>query len=247
MRFSDEMLMAYADGELDLVARAEIEAAMARDPSVARAVERHRAMAVRLRKSYEGVLDEPLPPALAVLAGDEEAATVVDLAAVRDPRFDPARWRLPAWSAIAVSVLIGVLVGVLLVRGAASPYEETPAGLVARGELANGLESELASAPGASNVAIGVSFRHRDGRYCRTFTFRHGTAVAGLACRGRDDWKIEVLADAPVQAGEVRTAASMPVPVLRAVDAAIDGEPLDAKAEAAARDVSWRNLGKMAE
>ena len=42
MRFSDEMLMAYADGELDLVARAEIEAAMAKDPAVARAVERHR-------------------------------------------------------------------------------------------------------------------------------------------------------------------------------------------------------------
>jgi hypothetical protein len=241
MRFSDEMLMAYADGELDLVARAEIEAAMARDPAVARAVERHRAMALKLKQSYEGVLDEPLPPVLAALAGDEEAAKVVDLADVRARRGAPVgRWQLPAWSAIAVSVLIGVLVGVLLMRGAASPYEETPAGLVARGELENGLESELASAPGASNVAIGVSFRHRDGRYCRSFTFRHGTAVAGLACRGRDDWKIEVLADAPAQAGEVRAAASMPVPVLRAMDTVIDGEPLDAKAEVAAREAGWR-------
>ena len=240
MRFSDEMLMAYADGELDLVARAEIEAAMAQDPAVARAVERHRAMALKLKKAYEDVLDEPLPPALALLAGDEEAAKVVELAAVRDRRFDPARWRLPAWSAIAVSVLIGVLVGVLLVRGDASPYEETPAGLVARGELADALESALASAPGTSKVAIGVSFRHRDGRFCRSFTFRHGTSVAGLACRGRDDWKIEVLADAPVEAGEVRAAASMPAPVVRAVDVAIDGEPLDASEEAAAREAGWR-------
>lgn len=240
MRFSDEMLMAYADGELDLVARAEIEAAMAGDPAVARAVERHRAMSSKVRKAYEGVLDEPLPPALAILAGDEEAANVVDLAAAREARFDPARWRLPAWSAIAVSVLIGVLVGVLLVRGSDSPYEETPNGLVARGELADRLESSLASEPGGSNVAIGVSFKHRDGRYCRSFTFRHGTSVAGLACRARDDWKIEVLADAPVEAGEVRTAASMPPPVARAVDVAIDGEPLDAKAEAAARAAGWR-------
>jgi hypothetical protein len=247
MRFSEEMLMAFADGELDLVARAEIEAAMAGDPAVARAVERHRAMSAQLRKAYESVLDEPLPPALAVLAGDEEAATVVDLAAARNARFDPARWRLPAWSAIAVSVLIGVLVGVLLMRGADSPYEETPGGLVARGELADGLESELASAPGGSNIAIGVSFRHRDGRFCRTFTFRHGTSVAGLACRGRDDWKIELLADAPVDAGEVRTAASMPASVARAVDVAIAGEPFDAKAEAAAREAGWRNTGNVAE
>jgi hypothetical protein len=151
-----------------------------------------------------------------------------------------SRWQLPAWSAIAVSVLIGVLVGVLLVRGDASPYEETPAGLVARGELADGLESGLAARPGSSNVAIGISFLHRDGRYCRSFTFRHGTSVAGLACRGRDDWKIELLADAPAEAGEVRAAASMPAAVLRAVDTAIDGEPLDARAEAAARDAGWR-------
>lgn len=247
MRFSDEMLMAYADGELDLVARAEIEAAMASDPAVARAVERHRAMSAKVRKAYEPVLDEPLPPALAVLAGDEDAAKVVDLAAVREGRFDPARWRLPAWSAIAVSVLIGVLVGVLLVRGSASPYEETADGLVARGELADGLETALASAPGASNIAIGVSFRHRDGRFCRSFTFRHGTSVAGLACRGRDDWKIEVLADAPVEAGELRTAASMPAALARAIDVAIDGEPLDARAEAAARAAGWRNGANVAE
>ena len=32
----------------------------------------------------------------------------------------------------------------------------------------------------------------------------------------------------------------MPIPVLHAVDAAIDGEPLDAAAEARARDAGWR-------
>jgi hypothetical protein len=39
----------------------------------------------------------------------------------------------------------------------------------------------------------------------------------------------------------------MPAPVLRAVDATIDGEPLDAKAEAAARDAGWRNAANVAE
>jgi hypothetical protein len=247
MRLSDEMLMAHADGELDLVARAEVEAAMARDPAVARAVERHHAMTAKLRMAYEDVLDEPLPPALALLAGDEEAADVIESGPAREGRFDSARWRLPAWSAIALSVLTGVLIGVLLVRGSASPYEETPGGLVARGELGDRLSSLLAASADDSNVAIGLSFRHRDGRYCRTFTFRHGTSVAGLACRGRDDWKIEVLADATTAPRDAQTAAPMPATVARAVDMAINGDPLDAKAEAAARDADWRSLAMVAE
>lgn len=247
MKFSDEMLMAYADGELDLVARAEVEAAMAVDPAVARAVERHRAIAATLRKAYEPVLDEPVPAALAALAGDEEAVQALEQAAARESRFGLGRWQLPAWSAIAASVLVGLFVGVLLTRGGGSPYEETAAGLVARGELADGLEYGLASAPERSNVRIGVTFRHRDGRPCRSFTFRHGTAVAGIACRGRADWKLELLADAPRQDGELRTAASMPAPVTRAVDTVMDGDPFDAQAESAAVASGWRIAPNVAE
>ena len=240
MKFSDEMLMAYADGELDLVARAEVEAAMASDPAVARAVERHRTIAAKLRKAYEPVLDEPVPAALAALAGDEEAVQALEQAEARERRFGFGRWQLPAWTAIAASILVGLFVGMFFMNRPGSPYEETSAGIVARGELARGLEEQLASAPAGSNVAIGLSFRGRDGAYCRTFTFRHGTTVAGLACRGREDWKIRVLADAAPEAGEVRAAGSMPVAVLRAVDATIRGEPLDAEAERAARDAGWR-------
>jgi hypothetical protein len=247
MRFSDEMLMAYADGELDLVARAEVEAAMAVDPAVARAVERHRAMAATLRKAYEPVLDEPVPPALAALAGDEEAIEAVELAAARGRRMSIGRFDLPAWAAMAAAVLVGLFVGILLTRGGGSPYEETAAGLVARGELADGLETALASAPGGSNVAIGVSFLSRDGRYCRSFVFRHGTAVAGLACRQRDDWKLEVLADAPVEDGELRPASSPPAPVARTIDTMIAGEPLDARRESDARAAGWRIAPNRAE
>jgi hypothetical protein len=38
----------------------------------------------------------------------------------------------------------------------------------------------------------------------------------------------------------LRTAAAMPMSVLQAVDASIDGEPLDAAAEERARDAGWR-------
>lgn len=241
MKFSDEMLMAYADGELDLVTRAEIESAMAADPELARAVERHRALAARLSAGYDGVLVEPVPEKLAALVARPAAAPVADLAAKRAERIGArGRARLPQWAALAASVVVGVLVGVLLTRSPRAPYEEAGGALVARGALDLALSDQLAATSGESGVAIGITFKNREGRFCRTFTMRRDAPVSGLACRGAQHWAIEVLAAAPPLQGELRPAAAMPIAVLRAVDSAIVGEPLDAEAEARARDAGWR-------
>ncbi|MGH8251966.1 MAG: anti-sigma factor family protein [Steroidobacteraceae bacterium] len=251
MKISDEMLMAYADGELDLVAGAEIEAAMAADPAVARIVERHRALAGRVQEAYRGVLGEPVPERLASLVAKPPAGAVVDLAAKRDEResapAQPGRLRLPQWSALAASLALGLLLGLLLTRGPSAPYEETTAGLVARGELEQALTTRLASASGPSAVRVGISFMNRSGGYCRTFHMQHETALAGLACRAGEAWRLQVLAAAPKHEGELRAAAAMPMAVLQAVDSAIDGEPLDAAAESAARDAGWQAPRDVAE
>ena len=76
MKYSEETLMAYADGELDPVERAEIEAAMKRDPAVAAAVERHCSVAARIRSAYDGVLQEPVPGRLSALVDTPVAAGV---------------------------------------------------------------------------------------------------------------------------------------------------------------------------
>ncbi len=243
MKFSDEMLMAYADGELDLVARAEIEAAMSRDPKIAEAVERHRRMSALVRSAYDAVLAEPVPDRLANLVTRSRAGPVADLAAARTARKARAKLRdvrLPQWGALAATLAIGLFVGVLLMRGAAAPYEETSTGLVARGVLEDALTTQLASATGNSDVRVGITFVDRNRNYCRTFHMHRDAPIAGLACRSGDDWKLEVLATAPVHEGELRPAAAMPMAVLHAVDAAIDGEPLNAAAEEAARNAGWR-------
>lgn len=233
MKFSDEMLMAYADGELDLVSRAEIEAAMAQDPEVAAAIERHRRLAGRVRAAYEGVVDEPVPEKLASLAG---GATVTQLR--RAPQ--PGRWSMPQWAALAASVTAALAVGMLVSRAPSEPYEETAAGLVARGVLEEALTTRLASASSESTVQIGLSFRERGDNYCRTFHMEREAPLAGLACRSGEDWQIRVLAAARSRQGELRPAGAMPMAVLHAVDAAIDGEPLDAAEEAEAREAGWR-------
>ncbi len=251
MRFSDETLMAYADGELDLVTRAEIEAAMADDPAVARAVERHRALAARVKSAYSGALEEPVPERIEALVKGPVAQRVVDLASKRSERAEArapmSRWQLPQWSALAAAVALGLFVGLLVMRGPSAPYEESAAGLVARGALDEALTQQLAGSVGTGRVRVGMSFRDRGGGYCRTFQMQREAPLAGLACRSGEEWKLQVLAAASAQDGELRPAAAMPMAVLHAVDAAIEGEPLDAAAESAARDAGWRTTPDVTE
>ena len=241
MKFADEILMAYADGELDQVARAGIEAAMATDPQVAHAVERHRALRSRVRAAYDGVLAEPVPSRLQDLAMPAVISDSTDELASRRAAGAAARRRfaLPQWAAMAATLALGLFIGVFMLRGPGAPYQETAAGLVARGELADALTGMLAGESTGGSVRVGISFRNQGGDYCRTFQSQQGAAVAGLACRAGKEWRIEVLAATTTQAGELRTAGAMPMAVLQAVDATIVGEPLDAAAERKALDAGW--------
>lgn len=251
MKFSDEILMAYADGELDLATRAEVESAMAADPALRLAVERHRALAAKVKSAYAGVLEEPVPAALASLTAAPVAAPVADLAAARARRATrvaaPAGRAFPQWAAMAASVALGIMVGVFALRGPAIPFEQTPGGLVARGALDAALTRQLAGSMGTGGPQVGISFRDRSGTYCRTFQVQQEAPIAGLACRAGDEWHVQVLAAASAREDGMQPAAAMPLAVLQAVDAAIEGEPLDAAAEAAARDSGWQTAPVMAE
>jgi anti-sigma factor RsiW len=249
MKFSDEMLMAYADGELDLVARAEIESAMADDAAIARIIERHRALRSRVQAAYGGVLGEPVPAQLSSLVAPPVPAPVVELATRRAAEAaKPARsWPMPQWMAMAAAVTLGLFIGVFALRGPEAPYEQSANGLLARGDLAWALNGQLASDAGTGAVRIGMSFRDRGGNYCRTFRLQQEATLAGLACHAGEDWQVKVLAAAAPEAGELRGAASMPMAVLHAVDAEIDGEPLDAPSETGARDAGWPPVSQPVE
>src|SRR2546430_2463757 len=152
----------------------------------------------------------------------------------------------PRLGALAAGLVLGALLGPLVLH--------PPAGggvlitrdgeMLAGGALARALTAELASnrTPG-SPVEIGVSFRARDGGYCRSFQLREEQALAGVACREHDAWRLEVLAPSPAQppaAGGYRPAATaLPPSVARTLDELRAGEALDASAEAAARAHGW--------
>ena len=236
MTFSDETLMAYADGELDPQERAAIEEAMRNDPAIANAVANHRALRSDVAAAFAGILDEPVPARLQPPA----PAPVLSLDAARAERTAAkARraWSWPEWGALAAMLVVGVLAGKVL-PGGAPAIAGNGGQVVAQGELASALDRQVGG-QGSGKVKVGVSFAARDGDYCRTFVM--GTS-AGLACRAGGQWKIPVLSEtAPEAGGGYRQAGSaLPAAVLDAVDERIAGKPLDAAGEEAARARGWQ-------
>jgi hypothetical protein len=245
MRFTDETLMAYADGELDEPARSAVEKAMREDPGVAARVAQHKAMRSNVFSAFAPILDEPVPQRLREVG---HSAKVVQLNAVRAAKneaVEKRRWTWPQWGAIAATLVVGVIAGSLGLRGSTGDGQlASMAGndgtLTAHGKLAAALSQQLASAaPSDRNVRIGVSFVSKDGVYCRSFMLG---AAAGLACKSGAEWKIPVMAETAAGVpGSYRQAGSeMPAAVLDAVDQRIAGQALDAGAERAAQQRGWK-------
>lgn len=245
MTFPDEVLMAYADDELDARTRAAVEAAMASDPEIARRIARQRELRNRVQSAFNRVLDEPVPARLLkVVRDDPSAQRAGNVVPLRRRRVQ--HWGWPQWSAIAASLIVGLIAGRLtwLQAGNPGPAVMRDGRMLASGALADALSDQLTADQSATApVRIGVSFRSKSGQYCRTFTLRQ-PASGGLACRAADGWDVDVLAHAQPQdagSGAYRQAASaMPPAVAAAVGDQISGEPLDAPAEAAARGRNWR-------
>lgn len=247
MTFSDDVLMAYVDNELDEKTRIAVEAAVTADPEVACRIAQHQALRKRLASAFDPVLHEPVPDRLidavrntAKVSGAQEGSNVIPLR----PRVAP-RSPLFRWAALAASLVVGFLAGWLVFRaGGPGPVVTRNGHMLARGPLARALTHQLVARQQAGQtVRIGVSFRSKTGEYCRTFSMR-APAVAGMACHAADGWRLQVLTGAEKEGaagGGYRQAhSSMPLAVVVAVSNEISGEPLDARAEAAARRQGWK-------
>lgn len=243
---SDELLTAYADGELDPITRQEIERLMADDPAIARIVDRHRRLRERLQLAHRNVLEEPVPDRFKAILAPASASVSAPAATRRSllrwPATDRTSGRsmsVRGWGMLAASLLLGIVVGLIVPRDLDQPYEPVATGLAARGALDRALTEQLAADAARSGIEVGFSFVDHDGAYCRTFQIREQTPIAGLACRENASWSLKVLAPAAADKGELRTAAAMPLAVLKTADALIAGEALGSDAEARARAAFW--------
>jgi hypothetical protein len=258
MRFTDDILMAYADGELDAATREALELAMQKDLSLAHRVAQYKAMRADVFASFVPAGEEAGPPRL---ARPQRRATVVSLDAVRarrDASQHAARkagrrraWSWPEFGALAATLVTGVLLGYFAqlhwpidgTRGGDS-IASRDGSLSAQGKLAQALEQQLASAGASGAVKIGSSFLARDGVYCRSFiTGSSGQELAGLACKNNGEWRIPVLVQrgrATPQGAYRLAAAEMPPQVLDAIEQRSSGPALDARAELEVAQRGWQ-------
>lgn len=232
MKFSDETLMAYADGELDPATRNAVERAIRADPTLAAKVRQHTAMRSNVFAAFGPIADEPVPPRLKAAT---RSGKVIQLNTARTLRAEAVpekhRWSWAEWGGIAAALMVGVLAGGAAVIGLQQPAPlavGADGALLAQGDLADALSTQPGgvASPGAL-VQVGASFEAKDGGYCRSFIMG---STAGLACRNGAGWTLPVTAKA---------GSTMPPLVLTAIDERIAGQTLDAEAEAAARGRGW--------
>ena len=85
---TDDMLIAYVDGELSEPQRALVEGAVAADPVLFEKLEQHRRFRARMFGAFAGVLDEPVPERLV------EAAKPSKVVSLAERRRSP----VPVWT-----------------------------------------------------------------------------------------------------------------------------------------------------
>jgi anti-sigma factor RsiW len=226
----EAMLIAWVDGELDEVTGRRLERAVAEDPALAERLEMHRRLRARVADHYAPIEAEPVPPAMRALLND--SGKVVPIARPVAPR-----WR--SWTlggAIAASLVLGLGIG-RLSNNPAGPIAVHDGVMVAQGQLASILDTQLASAQGDAPVRIGLSFQRKGGGWCRSF---EGQALSGVACRNGGSWQVQQLVPGAGPTTGYRQASSADERITATIDALIDGSPADAGEEAAAKAKGWR-------
>lgn len=234
MTVTREELAAWADGELDAARAAEVAAAVAADPALAREVASHRALKGLLSAHYAPIADEPVPgrfaaPLRVKPADEPEAAAVTDLAAARTAR---SSRRIPRWGWIVGPALAASLALLLIATPKAS-------GNYADAQLASALDTRLTADPAqAGEPRVLLSFARQDGELCRAWA---APAGSGIACRDAKGWRIERKGPGIDTAASDYRQAGSPLEELMgaAQDMASDGA-LDPEQEAAARQRGWR-------
>jgi anti-sigma factor RsiW len=246
MNHSDEMLMAYVDGELSPDAASRVAVDLARDPAIAARVAAFEASRRAVADSHplEPVSDDLVArirgvaaAARAAEAADSptpaastESTNVIAFAGARKVPF----WQLPV--AASIALVAGLSVSLLRQDGT------TPADVGFGLDNAAGLTAALGSVPSGEEVdlpggrlAVIASFEGSAGALCREFEFDEtgGRTVISVACRQDADWQMQFAVAASADDSGYAPASSLDSldAWLMAIDA---GPPMDAEAEAAA-------------
>ena len=263
----DELLMAYADGELTPQETKALETLLGQDPALRDRLTPFIQTRLSLAAAFEHTLHEPVPDRL--IAAIARAAVAEPARPQKVPFADQVRDAVRAFTeavlpnglspalagTAAALVLFGTATGWVVGRATSgsSMIGVAGPGLVASGVLAHALEknpSGLISATdgGATSVAPVLSFRSQDSGICREYRITRqdaGPDSAGLACRTPDGtWRVALHVETPKQAqggGAYQTATAANVPAVdMLIESTISGDAFGKDEENALLARDWR-------
>ena len=248
-RLTDEILMAYADGELDRETAEQIAEAAVRDSEVEARIAAFRRSREVARDAFREAADEPVPAALEASikalvrdserSDDDTPATVVPFSAQRPRRPSPAlRWGLAlAATVAAVAIGLGGYVAGLADRNINPGTIEMAAAIDA--DLAEALDQVPTGGerviPTGTFHAI-ASFQSGKRGLCREFDLYRpamSTTVLAVACDRDGSWET-VFAVAMPSAPDVYKPASSVTALEAYLETIEAGSALTTEAEGAA-------------
>ena len=241
MSLPTEMLMAYVDGELTPEDARRVEAEIAARPDLKAYVDQQLALRNAFSRSFDTILDAPLPERLLEATAQRPSLVWRMTRALKSL----GTWRGLMWSGIpAAALACGVAVGVLITAPGSADIVFEHGALLAGGALSKTLSTALSGQPmKTAEAQIGLSFRDKAGRYCRTFATGGGAPLAGVACHQDDAWHVAALAESvkeeDTSAAYALSGSPMPDAIRTAVRNMISGDPLDAAGERKARAAKW--------
>ena len=210
MNFTDEHLSAFIDGELDEEMMASVEAAVESNSEVRRRLELLRKPDRVISAVYGQINETPVPSDLMnLLSQTGEPSSVVH----RPESFWRRRRHLLALAASLV-IAIGGFLSLEFDDGyearlpvAGNVEEESPVHIALETNLSGQTLVE-----GALSVTPVLTFKSKDGSYCREFTANtKEESVRAIACRAEQVWSVEAVTDdtgASAHGSEYRTASS---------------------------------------
>ncbi|MGF7163029.1 hypothetical protein FHS85_004687 [Rhodoligotrophos appendicifer] len=239
--FSDEILMAYADGELESSVAQDVESAVGENPEIARRILGF----VRSRRATKSVYaSQAADPVPAVL----EAAIKTRLESPNSlpgtyrpittpPANDASSNRRTFWPiAAAVALVLGGAMGAVIDR--ASVARTPGAGLLA-GLEASEIQDQLSRLPTGSQdaTAIGTlrplaSYKTEAGTLCRWFSLEGASSNArAVACLDQRRWTLALVDLRQGSNNDYKPASDDNGPVEAFLQSIRAGAPLDRRAE----------------
>ena len=213
-KVTDEMLMAFVDGETDEATTAMSALALAADAGLAARAERFRASRTMMREAFSSAQHEPVPEALlkaALGAGGTSNVTAF-------PSRRSLRFALPLAASLALALgVTGYLAG-QAGNGAADPLGRN-AIAAALGNTKSG-ESHTVSISGEDTLLRTLATYRVEGGLCRSFELSgEDAALSGVGCDRGTGWNLDLTV---ARAGGDGVYAPASEAALHSIDAYLD-------------------------